>query len=154
MLYFENEEVDINEKFIYFPLQYQPEMTTASFGHRFSDQLLAIEQLADLCPDDYFIYVKENPKQTGMVRGPMFFHRLRRIQKVKILPSYANTHLLTDKSEFIATITGTVGWEAICKGKKALVFGYPWYVVCQVSFDLETNLHLNQFATMILSTLI
>jgi hypothetical protein len=61
------------------------------------------------------------------MRGPLFFHRLKRISSVCLLPSYANTHELTENSLFVCTITGTVGWEAVCKGKKALVFGSTWY---------------------------
>ena len=127
LLEFEDREIDLARKFVYFPLQLQPEMTTASLGGCFSDQLLAIEQLAQIIPDDCSIYVKENPKQTGQMRGPLFFNRLTRIRNLQILPSYANTHELTDRAEFVATITGTVGWEAIRKGKKVLVFGMPWY---------------------------
>ena len=37
----------------------QPEMTTASLGGKFSDQLLAIEQLAMIVPNECSIYVKE-----------------------------------------------------------------------------------------------
>ena len=127
LLEFEKSEIDLNQKYVYFPLQMQPEMTTASLGGKFSDQLLAIEQLAMIVPNECSIYVKENPKQTGKMRGSMFFQRLRRIPNVRMLPSYANTHELTDRAVFVATVTGTVGWEAICKGKNVLVFGMPWY---------------------------
>ena len=58
--------------------------------------------------------------QTGQIAGSMFFHRLRRIPNVRMLPSYANTYELTERAVFVATVTGTVGWEAICKGKKFL----------------------------------
>ena len=127
ILLYENLEFDFKHKFVYFPLHYQPEMTTSTLGGDFSDQMLAIEHLLSILPDDTWIYVKENPIQTGAMRGPQFFDRLDRIPNLKILPSYANTFELIDKSEFVATITGTVGWEAIRKGKNVLVFGMPWY---------------------------
>ena len=122
ILQYENLEIDFNRKFVYFPLQYQPEMTTSTLGGDFSDQMLAIEHLLRILPDDTWIYVKENPKQTGAMRGPQFFDRLDRIPNLIVLPSYANTFELIDKSEFVATVTGTVGWEAICKGKKCTGF--------------------------------
>ena len=61
------------------------------------------------------------------MRGPLFFHRLKRIPNVTFLPSSANTYELTRRARFVATITGTVGWEAIRQGKPALVFGKAWY---------------------------
>ena len=127
ILSYENLEIDFNQSFVYFPLQFQPELTTSTLGGCFSDQLLAIEYLSSILPDDLWIYVKENPIQTGAMRGPNFFERLGRIPNLKFLPSYANTFDLIDKSKFVATVTGTVGWEAIRKGKNVLVFGIPWY---------------------------
>ena len=123
----ENKEFDLDLNFVYFPLHLQPEMTTAAIGGQYSDQLLAIEKLSRILPSNYFIFVKENPKQGGQMRGQQFFGRLNRIRNVQWLPSWANTHELIDKCQFVATITGTVGWEAICKGKIVLVFGMPWY---------------------------
>lgn len=127
LLRYEENPIDLETPFVYFPLQFQPEMTTATLGGRFRDQALALERLADLLPDNVRILVKENPKQGGYMRGTLFYHRLARIPNLTILPSYANTHSLMQKSQFVATITGTVGWEAIRIGKPALVFGAAWY---------------------------
>ena len=71
--------------------------------------------------------MKENPKQGSYARGPLFFHRISRIKSICFIPSYADTNLLTEKAIFIATVTGTVGWEALCRGKNILVFGNAWY---------------------------
>lgn len=127
LIEYERNEIDLSGEFVYFPLHLQPEMTTASLGGVYADQALAIERLAEMLPKGVRILVKENPKQGAYMRGPMFFHRLRRIPSVQFLPSSANTHELTAKAQFIATITGTAGWEAICLGKPALVFGNSWY---------------------------
>lgn len=127
LMEFERQQIDIEQRFIYFPLQLQPEMTTSSLGGKFRDQLLAIEELARMLPSDIKIYVKENPKQGAYSRGPLFFHRLNRIPNVVFMPSFANTNTLIAHCEGVATITGTVGWEAVRKGKKAIVFGNTWY---------------------------
>ncbi|SDY42217.1 Capsule polysaccharide biosynthesis protein [Jannaschia faecimaris] len=124
---FEDQVLNLDGDFVYFPLQLQPEMTTSSLGGRFRDQAHAIETLADMLPKGVRILVKENPKQGSYMRGPMFFHRLGRIASVTLLPSWADTHALTAKARFVASITGTVGWEAIRQGTPALVFGSAWY---------------------------
>lgn len=124
---FEDAELDLNGAFVYFPLQLQPEMTTAALGGIYRDQALAIEHLSAILPEGVRILVKENPKQGHYQRGPMFFHRLARLANVEFLPSWANTHELTAKAVFVAAVTGTVGWEAIRMGKPALVFGKAWY---------------------------
>ncbi len=124
---FEDQTLDLEGDFVYFPLQLQPEMTTSSLGGRFRDQAYAIETLAGMLPEGVRILVKENPKQGSYMRGPMFFHRLKRIPSVTFLPSWADTHALTAKARFVATITGTVGWEAVRQQKPALVFGAAWY---------------------------
>lgn len=127
IIQYEENAIDLKLPYVYFPLQLQPEMTTSALGGMFRDQALALECLANMLPENVKIYVKENPKQGAYMRGPLFFHRLKRISSVHLLPSYANTHELTENSLFVCTITGTVGWEAVCKGKKALVFGSTWY---------------------------
>ncbi len=127
LLQFEDKTPDLERPFVYFALQLQPEMTTSALGGPFKDQALAIEALARMLPPEVRILVKENPKQGAYMRGPMFFHRLQRIPNVEFMPSHASTHALTAKALYVASISGTVGWEAVRKGKPALVFGHAWY---------------------------
>lgn len=120
-------DVDFDKKFVYFPLHLQPEMTTSALGGKFCDQILAIERLRQMLPDDYVIYVKENPKQSYYMRDVLFYERLRLLDNVYLVSRRVNTYDLIRKSLFVATITGTAGWEAISGGKCVLIFGLAWY---------------------------
>ncbi|PIV73946.1 MAG: hypothetical protein COW55_10960 [Rhodobacteraceae bacterium CG17_big_fil_post_rev_8_21_14_2_50_65_11] len=123
----EDREPDPDRPFVYFPLQFQPEMTTSSLGGRYRDQILALERLAEMLPEGHRIYVKENPKQTGKMRSPLFFHRLDRIRQVELMPSYASSPDLLARSVAVANVSGTVGWEALTAGKPVLCFGAAWW---------------------------
>ncbi len=120
-------DIDLSAKFIYVPLHNQPEMSTSSLGGAFRDQLLMIEALNADLPPDWLIYVKENPRQGAFARGPMFFERLKRLPSVRMMPSFADTNTLAAQAQFVASVTGTAGWEAIRKGRPAMVFGAAWY---------------------------
>ena len=124
---FDEVQPTFDKKYIYVPLHNQPEMSTSALGGIYRDQALMIETLARDLPEDWEIIVKENPRQNAYARGPMFFHRLKRIGSVKIVPTNTSTTMLTAKSQFVATVTGTVGWEAIRLGRPAVVFGAAWY---------------------------
>ena len=119
--------VDFQKAYVYFPLHLQPEKTTDVLGGIYEDQLLALERLSRLIPSDWKIYVKENPKQSYYKRSELFFLRCSYIDNVVFVPPETDTFELTRNSQFVATINGTVGWEAITAGKKVLCFGYAWY---------------------------
>ncbi len=124
--YFSSDERGL-QKYVYFALHLQPEMTTDTLGGRYYDQCLAIENLSRMLPAGWKIVVKENPKQTYYMRSIWFFRRLSSIPNVVLVSRDVDTYALIERSQFVATITGTVGWEAITGGKPALVFGYAWY---------------------------
>ncbi len=120
-------EVDYSKKFVYFPLHLQPELTTSVLGGEYSDQLLAMERLAAILPEDWYIYAKENPKQGFQQRNTLFFKRLSRIRNCVYVADTVSTYDLMSNCQFVASITGTACWEAISGGKPALVFGYAWF---------------------------
>lgn len=121
------DKINKSEKFVYFPLHLQPEMTTDTLGGRYYDQLLAIEKLRKILPEEWCIYVKENPIQGPYMRGKNFYNRIKSIKNTKLLSKSLDTYSIMKACQFVATITGTAGWEAITGGKPALVFGLAWY---------------------------
>lgn len=136
------ENIDMEIPFIYFGLHLQPEKTTSSWGDIYTDQLLAIEHLSSILPKNWKIYVKENPKQGYFMRGKYFYKRLKNIPNTVLVPNGLNTYTLLANCKIAATITGTLGWEAISGGKPVIIFGWgAWYKrfegVFTFNFDLD-----------------
>jgi len=131
------------EKYVYFPLHLQPELTTAALGDDYADQLLALERLSAWLPDDYMIYVKENPKQTEKQRGPFFYKRLAALKNVRLLARDENSVELIQNSIAVATITGTAGWEALFYGKPVIIFGAAWYREFPGVYAFRSELDIN-----------
>ena len=125
---------DFGRKYVYFPLHYQPECATSPLGDIFVDQLLAAEVLSASLPDDWLLYIKEHPAQ-WLIRGINYFSyryegyykKMSKLKNTKIVPMEMDTYALINNAAAVATITGTAGWEAVLRGKPALVFGYAWY---------------------------
>lgn len=124
---YETAEIDFTKKFIYFPLHLQPELTTTPLGGQYYDQVNALEKLSEMLPEDFYIYIKENPKQNELMRPKEFLARMMSVKNAIMVPIRTNTYDLTKNCQFVATITGTAGWEAITGGKNVLTFGYAWY---------------------------
>lgn len=144
---YEDTTPDLSKKFVYFPLHNQPEMSTSALGNGYRDQVLAIEQLSSILPDDWHIFVKENPRQHSFARGPLFFHRLNRLPNVEIMPSDTSTHALIDSCQLVSSITSTAGWEAALKGKNAIMFGNPWFGSLPGIHRFSRDLDVTKLAT-------
>ncbi|PVZ70212.1 capsular polysaccharide export protein, LipB/KpsS family [Pelagibaculum spongiae] len=129
-------------KIIYFPLHYQPELTTSMFGGEYDDQMLALERLSKVLPKDYLIIVKENPKQTFQYRNSVFFTRLSALKNALFIGKCIDSKWLIKKSSAVATITGTAGWEGIRYGKPIITFGKAWYAKFDgvYSFDYRIDI--------------
>jgi hypothetical protein len=122
-----NRAPDLEKPFVLFCLHLQPEVTTLPLGGRYHDQLRAVEDLSTIVPPGVAIYVKEHPETFGAVRSDDFYARLASIPSVTLVDKDLPTPTFVERCLFVATITGTVGFEALKAGKSALTFGYAWY---------------------------
>jgi len=141
--------VDMQMPYVYFPLHLQPESSTSAMRVPYFDQILAIEHLVKLLPKEWKIYIKENPKQGYSFqhcqhRGAYFRERLTRIPQAIYLDPSVNTWDLIRHSKFVATVSGTAGWEAIKGGKPALVFSNAWYVSLPGVFRFAPDVSLKE----------
>lgn len=138
------QKVELKEKFIYLPLNYQPERTSSPQGGVFVDQILMVEILSAAMPKGWKLYVKEHPTQIpsrGLnyfsSRYPGYYKRISRLKNVKLIPTETDTYTLINKSQAVATVTGTAGWEAVLRLKPVIIFGYPWYRDCPGIFKVN-----------------
>ncbi len=138
------DEMDFNQKYIYFAPNYQPEANVTPPAGIYADFYLILDILSSSIPDDWVIYYKEHPStfyagiEGSLSRSKRFYERLNTIKKVRFIDSNINTFELIDNSCVVATPTGTVGWEALVRDKPTLVFGQVWYVGCNSVFHIET----------------
>lgn len=137
------------KKFIYFPLHFQPERSTDPEGIFFSNQLRAIELIANNLPQNYYLYVKEHPRQFDPIhevdlrklysRSLKFYSEISNLQNTVLVNINIDSKILIKKSTIVATITGSSGWEAISINKPTIVFGKPWYSNFKNCFKVETK---------------
>lgn len=91
------------------------------------------------------LYVKEHPTQFSyhgngdMSRNKEFYLDMNKIPSVKYIDLEENTYDLIDNSKAVATITGMAGWESVCRGKSALIFGNAWYRICNGVYKIENS---------------
>lgn len=141
-------DVDLDQPYVYFGLHMQPEKSTSSWGGKYCDQALALEHLSSILPEGWKIIVKENPKQTYFMRNPEFFKRLERIPNLELVSTEFNTYELIKNSKICATVTGTIGWEAITGGKPTIIFGWGvWYKTLPGVYSFSQELDLEKISS-------
>lgn len=129
---------------IFVALHYQPERNTVPVGGRYADQRLMIQLIAECAPQGWQVVVKEHswqlqPFSRGQIaRDETFYRDLARIPNVTLVPMSTPSFELIDQSAIVATVAGSVGWEAINRGKPAMIFGDAWYEGCEGAYRIRT----------------
>lgn len=110
------------KKFVYFPLQAQPELTIDVIAPFFSNQIEVARQLAMSMPDDYSLVVKEHPKMIGL-RPPSYIEKIIRTPNVKFVDYRISNEEILKKSDLIACPNSTTLAEAAFYNKPAIQLG-------------------------------
>ena len=103
-------------------------------GGSWAQQWLIAHALAAGLPPGHRLLVREHPSTflTGprLVRNEESYAALLRIPGVELVSSEVDPFALIDAAAFVATVTGSVGLEAVARGKVTLVFGDATYLGC------------------------
>ena len=118
--------VDLKEDFAYFPLHFEPEITTLLYAPFYTDQINLIRQIAKSLPIHFKIYVKEHPSMLEY-RPTEYYRELKKIPNLKLINPKQSSLDLIKNSKMIVTISGTAGFEASLLKKPVITFGDIFY---------------------------
>lgn len=109
-------------RFVYFPLQTEPEFSLQTMSPEYFFQLEAIASIARDLPAGVVLAVKESVYALG--RRPRDFYRtLELIPNVVMLNMDEPGWYVATRADAVATISGTGGLEAAISGVPVLLFG-------------------------------
>jgi hypothetical protein len=110
------------EKYVLYPIHFQPEASTLVQAPMYLDQVALLRDMAASLPGDHRLYVKEHVSNRG--RRPIeFYEQIKAIPSVRLLGPDEDTWSLIKGASVIAVITGTVGWEGLIFDKPVVTFG-------------------------------
>lgn len=115
-----------DEKFVFFPLHYEPELAILLLSPYYFDQITLIRYIAQSLPLDYKLYVKEHPAMVSK-RKNQYYKELLKIPNVRLVDHGISGFEFIKRAKLITTITGTSGWEASIYGKPVITFGNVFY---------------------------
>lgn len=104
---------DLSQKYIYYPMHFQPECTSNPQGGIYYKQSIPIRLLAESLPENSYIYVKEHPAQIYGAREKEDYDELLSIPNVVLVDRFTDTYELIKHSQAVASLAGTAGWEGI-----------------------------------------
>ena len=143
------EDIEDGYRVFYFSLHLEPEVALLSFSPEFSNSLEAISWISKSLPADTILVVKEQARTFG-VRSRWYYKQLNKIGNVFLANPDVNSWTWLKKVDFVATITGTIGVEAIYHHKPVLSFGKHQIInflptVSFVSNYFDTRKAINNF---------
>ncbi len=136
-------EPDYGKSYVYLALHFQPEASTVPLAGAFAHQPLMAAMLNAALPDDVLIYVKEHPKRSSWVtRSPEYYREFLSHRKVRLVSRKADSFALREHCKAVATATGSVGFEALFRGKPVFLFGHRFYQYARGVYRTGTNAEL------------
>tara|TARA_Y100001936_G_scaffold225417_1_gene243871 strand:+ start:14563 stop:16059 length:1497 start_codon:yes stop_codon:yes gene_type:complete len=112
----------VDEKFIYFPLQVDPDRNLLLGAPYFTNQIESIRNIAKSLPIDHKLYVKEHPGQRREWRDISFYEEILEIPNVKLIHPSVPSEEIYQKCSLVITIGGSSGFEVSFFGKPTIVF--------------------------------
>lgn len=125
-------------------LHLQPEASTMPMGGVFADQLLVLDLILAALPEGMNVYVKEHPfmfealAQDRHERSVAFYAHMLKDPRVRFVKRSVNSKILIKNAKFVASIVGSISWEAMRAGKPCITFGWAWFSSCESCFTVDS----------------
>jgi|JI9StandDraft_1071089.scaffolds.fasta_scaffold09668_2 hypothetical protein len=120
-------------------LHIQPERTTCPEGGRYVQQFLEIAELSEAAPPGWKVVVREHPstfvRGSRLVQTSSFYDEVLALGNTVLASTESSSFALVDRSRCVATVSGTIAFEAAVRGTPALVFGNAVYRGCRGVVD-------------------
>ena len=113
-----------DEKFIYLPLNQEPERSLLIDAPYYTNQIETIRHISKSIPIDHVLYVKEHPTQ-GTARGWRTisdYNKILNLPNVKLIHPDVPSLELIKKSSLVITIGGSASFEAQIFNKPSIIF--------------------------------
>ncbi len=122
-----HKKIDKFEKFIYYPLHFEPERVLLIDSPQYTNQLEVIINIAKSIPVNYTLLVKEHPvmKTIGW-RKISYYQEILDMPNVKLIDPQIDNETILKKCSLVITITGTTAIEAAFYKKPSIVLGKIW----------------------------
>jgi len=117
--YFPLDKID---KFVYFPLQYQPESNIDITAPFFSNQIETARLIAMSLPSDYTLVAKDHPGMVGF-RPPSYLEKIARTPNVKLVDYRIPTREIIERTDLVISPNSTTMAEAAFLYKPAIQLG-------------------------------
>lgn len=146
--------VDNGNPHILFFLHYQPEANTLPGAGLLVDQLNAIIKIRKSTPLDHPIFVREHPSifqksTTTRYRFKSFYKRLTSLENVFCIDNNDEPFKLIDKATIVASISGNVITESICRQKPVIHFNSRKFAYLPPLFAIDGNTSIDALSTFI-----
>tara|TARA_A100001037_G_scaffold239144_1_gene218668 strand:- start:3480 stop:4919 length:1440 start_codon:yes stop_codon:yes gene_type:complete len=115
------------EKFVYFPLQVDPDRNLLIGSPYLTNQIETIRNIVKSLPIDYKLFVKEHPGQQREWRDISFYKNIIEIPNVRLIHPSVPSEKIYKKCSLVITSGGSSGFEAAFFGKPTIVFSDTIY---------------------------
>lgn len=147
--------VNLNEKYVLFAPNYQPERTTMPDGGHYYDVLRVLGILSSVLPEGWKIFYKEHssvfnwPGDTfyrgHLFRNEEFYFTLNQFDRVVCVDADSDTFELIDNAQAVCCITGTIAYQSSIRGVKSIIFGNSWMCDCELIHKFKGRDELHHF---------
>jgi len=129
-------------KYLYFPLNFQPEASTSIKGRHFYRLREAVTFVASELPPDYTLVVKEHPHQLRRhyPRAQGFFSQIAAIPRVTLVHHATdNEHLILNASGVCAIAHSSISAHALFNGKPVISLGYAFFKEAPNFYSIDST---------------